>query len=191
MNDGTSNWTPERIERLKQLHADGYSGSQIAAALGGLTRNAVIGKAHRLGLKREGASAPSIAAPYPKREAPKGQRRGTPQLRTIRWADEPPVPSKPLPVVASDVLSPNKAHWLDREPRQCAYFVDGTSGADAIACCNPTCGKTYCPGHRALTTRADQPRPLTGRDAGIAGNDFRRTPRPKSDDRFSSWLKAS
>ena len=45
------NWTDERVEMLKKLWADGLSASQIAAQLGGVSRNAVIGKAHRLGLK--------------------------------------------------------------------------------------------------------------------------------------------
>ena len=41
-------WTDERVELLKKLWADGLSASQIAAELGGITRNAVIGKVHRL-----------------------------------------------------------------------------------------------------------------------------------------------
>ena len=43
-------WTDERVERLKKLWADGLSASQIAAELGGVSRNAVIGKVHRLNL---------------------------------------------------------------------------------------------------------------------------------------------
>ena len=43
-------WTDERVELLKKLWSDGLSASQIAAELGGITRNAVIGKVHRLGL---------------------------------------------------------------------------------------------------------------------------------------------
>ena len=43
-------WTDERVEKLKKLWAQGLSASQIAAELGGVSRNAVIGKAHRLGL---------------------------------------------------------------------------------------------------------------------------------------------
>ncbi|MBW3097492.1 GcrA family cell cycle regulator [Pseudohoeflea coraliihabitans] len=44
------NWTDERVEMLKKLWADGLSASQIAAQLGGVSRNAVIGKVHRLNL---------------------------------------------------------------------------------------------------------------------------------------------
>ena len=43
-------WTDDRVELLKKLWADGLSASQIASRLGGITRNAVIGKVHRLGL---------------------------------------------------------------------------------------------------------------------------------------------
>ncbi|TMJ76370.1 MAG: GcrA cell cycle regulator, partial [Alphaproteobacteria bacterium] len=59
-------WTDERVETLKRLWAEGLSASQIAAALGGVTRNAVIGKVHRLGLSGR-AKAPSSAAPRPRK----------------------------------------------------------------------------------------------------------------------------
>jgi len=51
-------WTDERVETLKKMWAEGQSASQIAKELGGVTRNAVIGKVHRLGLaNRAGAGA--------------------------------------------------------------------------------------------------------------------------------------
>src|SRR6187402_824779 len=50
-------WTDERVETLKKLWQEGLSASQIAKQLGGVTRNAVIGKVHRLGLS--GRAAPS------------------------------------------------------------------------------------------------------------------------------------
>ena len=59
-------WTDERVETLKKLWADGLSASQIAAELGGITRNAVIGKVHRLGLSGR-AKSPSSAAPRPRK----------------------------------------------------------------------------------------------------------------------------
>ncbi len=49
---GVMHWTPERVERLANLWAEGHSARQIAVKLGGVTRNAVIGKAHRLNLQR-------------------------------------------------------------------------------------------------------------------------------------------
>jgi len=54
-------WTDERVELLKKLWADGLSASQIAGELGGITRNAVIGKVHRLGLSGRAKSASSSA----------------------------------------------------------------------------------------------------------------------------------
>jgi GcrA cell cycle regulator len=54
-------WTDERVELLKKLWSDGLSASQIAAELGGITRNAVIGKVHRLGLS--GRAKPSSSVP--------------------------------------------------------------------------------------------------------------------------------
>jgi GcrA cell cycle regulator len=59
-------WTDERVELLKRLWTDGLSASQIAGELGGITRNAVIGKVHRLGLSGR-AKAPSSAAPRPRK----------------------------------------------------------------------------------------------------------------------------
>ena len=53
-------WTDERVETLKKLWLDGLSASQIAKSLGGVTRNAVIGKVHRLGLS--GRATPSQPA---------------------------------------------------------------------------------------------------------------------------------
>ncbi|MBP7000045.1 GcrA family cell cycle regulator [Amaricoccus sp.] len=47
-------WTDERVETLKAMWAEGKSASQIARELGGVTRNAVIGKVHRLGLSNRG-----------------------------------------------------------------------------------------------------------------------------------------
>jgi GcrA cell cycle regulator len=62
-------WTDERVEALKKLWTDGLSASQIAAELGGITRNAVIGKVHRLGLSGR-AKSPSSAAPRPRKARP-------------------------------------------------------------------------------------------------------------------------
>lgn len=60
------NWTDERVEKLTKLWADGLSASQIAAQLGGVTRNAVIGKVHRLNLPGRVKSGGTTAA-RPKR----------------------------------------------------------------------------------------------------------------------------
>lgn len=54
-------WTDERVERLKALWESGLSASQIAAELGGITRNSVIGKVHRLGLSKR-SSGKTVAS---------------------------------------------------------------------------------------------------------------------------------
>ncbi len=61
-------WTDDRVEMLKKLWAEGLSASQIAAKLGGVSRNAVIGKVHRLKLSGR-AKSPKSAAPKTKRTA--------------------------------------------------------------------------------------------------------------------------
>jgi GcrA cell cycle regulator len=77
-------WTEQRIEVLRKLWGQGQTASQIAAILGGITRNAVIGKAHRLGLtgrpspiKREAGASPQprrrAAAPVARRLPGSGQ----------------------------------------------------------------------------------------------------------------------
>src|SRR5512136_1031948 len=63
-------WSDERVELLRKLWSDGLSAAQVAAELGaGVTRNAVIGKIHRLGLAERGkpANAPRPRAPRPAR----------------------------------------------------------------------------------------------------------------------------
>ncbi|HWD12693.1 GcrA family cell cycle regulator [Pseudochrobactrum sp. sp1633] len=62
------NWTDERVELLKKLWSEGLSASQIAAQLGGVSRNAVIGKVHRLKLSGRGKT--TTAAPRSKKPAP-------------------------------------------------------------------------------------------------------------------------
>lgn len=58
-------WTDERVDTLKRLWGEGHSASQIATHLGGVSRNAVIGKVHRLGLesrKKDADAAPAAAS---------------------------------------------------------------------------------------------------------------------------------
>ncbi|WP_293576828.1 GcrA family cell cycle regulator [Phaeobacter sp.] len=61
-------WTDERVELLKKMWGEGQSASQIAKELGGVTRNAVIGKVHRLGLSNRNSGS-SKAAAEPKEKA--------------------------------------------------------------------------------------------------------------------------
>lgn len=61
-----ASWTDERVEVLKKLWNDGLSASQIAMELGGVTRNAVIGKVHRLGLSGRGKTSTTTRARTPR-----------------------------------------------------------------------------------------------------------------------------
>ena len=65
-------WSDDRVEQLKKLWEAGLSASQIAAELGNVTRNAVIGKVHRLGLSGR-AKSPSSAAPRQRKARPAQQ----------------------------------------------------------------------------------------------------------------------
>jgi GcrA cell cycle regulator len=71
-------WTDERVELLRKLWSDGLSASQVAAELGpGITRNAVIGKIHRLGLAERAKTA---SAPRPRpAKAPRPSVAATPR----------------------------------------------------------------------------------------------------------------
>ena len=99
-------WTEERIERLKKMWHDGATASQIADELGGVSRNAVIGKAHRLGLeqrpspvkpgeekeaKAKAAAAPAPAAPKPAAKA------DSPVPRAASSAASGPAGTSPAP----------------------------------------------------------------------------------------------
>jgi GcrA cell cycle regulator len=99
-------WTEQRIEVLRKLWGQGQTASQIAAILGGITRNAVIGKAHRLGLtgrpspiKREAGASPQprrrAAAPVARRLPGAGQPGAThgqplPQTHGVSAAQHAP-----------------------------------------------------------------------------------------------------
>jgi GcrA cell cycle regulator len=95
-------WTDDRIEKLTKMWEGGSTASQIAEELGGVSRNAVIGKAHRLGLKarpspvkaNEKDAAPA-AAPAPKPVKAEAPARPAPAPRPA--AVVPPRPSAPVP----------------------------------------------------------------------------------------------
>jgi GcrA cell cycle regulator len=82
-------WTDERVDKLKELWADGMSASQIAKVMGGVTRNAVIGKVHRLGLSNRGGPAPE-----------EGGRPVEP-IAAVKPAPDPAVEPAPEPAPAA------------------------------------------------------------------------------------------
>ena len=92
-------WTDERVELLKKLWADGLSASQVAKQLGGVTRNAVIGKVHRLGLSNRAGAAPAPAAAAPA-AAPKPEAKPKPAPKPVEAKARPA--AKPAPRVVED-----------------------------------------------------------------------------------------
>ncbi|WP_104018315.1 GcrA family cell cycle regulator [Roseovarius nitratireducens] len=97
-------WSDERVELLKRLWGEGQSASQIAKELGGVTRNAVIGKVHRLGLSNRNGSAPAAnAAPAatPEAEAPKTAAKPTPKPTTKPAAPAESTEENAVPVTTS------------------------------------------------------------------------------------------
>ena len=94
-------WTEERIEKLTNMWEGGATASQIAEELGGVSRNAVIGKAHRLGLK----ARPSPVKPNEKTEpAPRAARPAADPVRTAQ-----PAPPRPAPAPAPAPAAPQSA----------------------------------------------------------------------------------
>src|SRR5436190_15392589 len=96
-------WTEERIERLRAMWTKGATASQIADELGGVSRNAVIGKAHRLGLE----SRPSPVKPGEEKEkkakpapAPKAAKQAPSPKAAPAPSPEPkaPTPGAPRPM---------------------------------------------------------------------------------------------
>jgi len=90
-------WTDERIERLKSLWTKGMTASHIADELGGVSRNAVIGKAHRLGLQaRPSPVKPNEPEPKPKAKA-KEKPQPAPAAAKSPAAEAPQRPATPKP----------------------------------------------------------------------------------------------
>jgi GcrA cell cycle regulator len=167
-DNGPMSWTDERVELLKKLWSDGLSASQIAAELGGITRNAVIGKVHRLGLSGR-AKSPSSAAPRQRKT-----RTHTHMLRVTRPAvrgntalahayeyeveAEPELVDNVIPMGQRRTLlelSEETCRWPIGDPGSAEFFFCG--GASVT-------GLPYCAYHSRV---AYQP-----------PNDRRRNPRP-------------
>ena len=90
-------WTDERIDRLKQMWEAGMTASQIAEGLGGVSRNAVIGKAHRLGLQ---------SRPSPVRSSE--QVAAASAAPVVETPVDPPAPD-PFEPIAEEAASPEPA----------------------------------------------------------------------------------
>jgi GcrA cell cycle regulator len=158
-------WTDERVELLKKLWLDGLSASQIAKQLGGVTRNAVIGKVHRLGLS--GRAAPSqparpvfkapraprpVTAPAPRRVESHGHGHGHGQL-----------PSAPMPAPVYYVEEPGSATVLTLGAHMCKWPI-GDPSTENFTFCGRRTGQDgpYCTDHARMAYQPQQARKRSG-----------------------------
>jgi len=149
-------WTDERVATLKKLWLEGLSASQIAKQLGGVTRNAVIGKVHRLGLS--GRAAPS----QPSRstfKAPRAPRPvSVPQPR--RLEAHAPAPA-PRPILIDE--APGTATVLTLGAHMCKWPI-GDPSADSFTFCgrrNEGDGP-YCAQHAQVAYQPAQSKKKSG-----------------------------
>lgn len=135
-------WTDAKIEQLKKLHFAGLSAGQIGARIGA-TRNAVIGKIHRLGLQR-GTWATKAAA----RERVRRQSKPRQKRREVKMKPNPLIEllALPLPEEPKDEIA--RTTIIDREKDQCAWVV---GEARHMKCCGapivPGLSSPYCIDH--------------------------------------------
>jgi GcrA cell cycle regulator len=153
-------WTDERVELLKKLWNDGLSASQIAGELGGVTRNAVIGKVHRLGLSGR-AKAPSVSAPRVRKAAPRQQTT----MRTVSMSSmsrgNTALAHQSQPVVQyhvetrpmEEVVVPmsRRVQIMELKEAMCKWPIGDPTQQDFVYCgadCN--FGTPYCTYHSAI-----------------------------------------
>ena len=156
-------WTPERVERLKVLVAEGLSGSQIARQLGGVTKNAVVSKCDRTGLQL-GAN----------RTGHRGHTRKTAlAAKVVNYAKTAPVavakPNAPRDETPATLEVPTSAQlakaipFKERLQSQCAYIWDQNPNRDSVCCGEKIVGESslsFCPHHKARATSKAPRKPI-------------------------------
>lgn len=160
-------WSDARVEQLKSLWEAGLSASQIAAELGNVTRNAVIGKVHRIGLAGRAKSAAEAAAPRPRKPRPaqpmvrvsRPVSRGSAALAQAFEAEPEPDPVSSFDNVVPmsqrlslAQLSEATCHWPIGDPGSPDFFF---CGGKSLA------GLPYCACHSRMAYQAagDRRRP--------------------------------
>lgn len=140
-------WTEDRVEILSKLWAEGLSASQIAKQLGGVTRNAVIGKVHRLGLS--GRAKPSRPVKRAPRTAAARTRTTKPAApRMPRRA--PPAPA-PIPLEAKQLPDGKYATILTITEHMCKWPIGDPSTSEFRFCGRGTDkADPYCKAHSQL-----------------------------------------
>jgi GcrA cell cycle regulator len=145
----TATWTAERIEQLRVCVGNGMTCSQIAAAIG-VSRNAVIGKIHRLGLSSGRPAGASARANCPPRAR---HSRGPTQRRLLRLA----CAHAPLDEILSSVvvISTHPCSLIDIDAHQCRWPIGDPASTNFLFCGNDAiAGFTYCLGHARMAYRA-------------------------------------
>ena len=152
-------WTEDRVEILSKLWAEGLSASQIATKLGGVTRNAVIGKVHRLGLsgrvkpKRKAKTTTPRASTAPTRKRAPVKRRAV-----ARPAPTPP----PVPLEAKPLPSGEYATILTITETLCKWPLGDPTSPDFRFCGRGTDkGEPYCKSHAQLAYQPSRRRVST------------------------------
>ena len=159
-------WTDERVELLKKLWADGLSASQIAGELGGITRNAVIGKVHRLGLSGR-AKSPSSSAPRVRKPRSHMMRVSRTSMRgntalALAFEMEP----EPEPELIENIIPIGQRRTLlELNEDTCRWPIGDPASAEFFFCGGkPLTGLPYCSYHSRVayqpaTDRRNRPKP--------------------------------
>jgi GcrA cell cycle regulator len=133
-------WTDERVEQLKKMWLDGLSASQIANELGhGVSRNAVIGKVHRLGLSGRAKSPAPAAVARPRKDEP---ARSAPTPAPVTHGalalamDVRPAPAPAPRVAAEDVVIPisERVTIMDLREAMCRWPLGDPTNPDFRYC---------------------------------------------------------
>ena len=151
-------WTDERVSTLKKLWLDGLSASQIAKQLGGVTRNAVIGKVHRLGLS--GRAAPSQPS-RPVFKAPRPARPVAPPVVQRRVEVSASVPQPPMPTVYR-TEEPGTATVLTLGAHMCKWPIGDPSTDGFTFCGRRNSDGPYCNDHARVAYQPQQSKKKAG-----------------------------
>ena len=143
-------WNPERVEQLRNYVGAGLSCSQIAAEIG-VTRNAVIGKIHRLGL------GPGRPAAAPGRPCPPsaGRPRFSRQRQLLRLVNAEAPRADGATAEAAPIESAQRCSLLELARDKCHWPVGDPGAADFAFCGNEAAtGFSYCAGHARMAYRS-------------------------------------
>lgn len=141
-------WTEQRVEDLKRLWADGLSASQIAAELGSVTRNGVIGKIHRLNLQGRIKRAPRPRAPRQARLSASSFRR--PSIHSLFNTAITPTGMTAEPVVETEIVIPfaQRKTLMQLNDKTCHWPVGDPASPDFFYCGGETYADlSYCVFH--------------------------------------------